>query len=792
MNVKCLATVSWLWLALAAVQPLHAQPGKQPVENATQLFVDPDSYLSGSENWNLASADMDGDGDLDIVTASKNDDRVNINYNDGLGTFKQRRAFPGPPANRALTLFDANRDGRPDVAAIGIKGELYILLNDGNGGLNPFQRLSAGTMPHDIDAIDLDQDGDEDLVLVNVMAKKIRRYLNDGKGRFTPTSSLTVPDRPRSIVAVDLNLDNLTDLVVGCTDYLHTYLAKGNNTFYPPEYVRSTAETWAIGAGDLNLDGFPDIAAGSYHNTDLCIHLGIGDGTYEPVQRIRSGDHNFGLVIIDVNFDSLPDIITASNVDNAIHYHLNEDDGTFGTSVGLKSGLWNSDITAGDVNGDGAIDIITSSIDDNMINVHLSQIKQNQPEKACLTVRIFDGETGKPLDRAQFSLRTPADKRVENKLTNPKGTLEVCPPPDRDYQILIRAYQWPLLRQDFHMPKKDTTVDIYLLRGSYVYGRIYDEETDANLANAQVAISTLQGRLVQSLRADDQGEYRTFLPFGQYRVQATYPEYEANRKDFALELKHGKEGRRVDVPLKLRPKQPCVFGTVTDEVSGQPVPLAQLVFRDLNQMTADSTYEEVLRLSADSTGHYRACVPYGRFEISANAEGYFYNVSTLDFPSSRTEDLRHDIQLQKLVVGDTIELENIYFDVADSSLRQLSINELNRLLVIMEENPRIVVEISGHTDSDGGFGYNMVLSQGRANSVVKFLTERGIPSMRMKPVGYGEQYPKVPNTSKANKQMNRRTEFVLLRLLSDDEIEKILESKDASLEDAMGGSTRSE
>ncbi|MBK7140245.1 MAG: OmpA family protein [Bacteroidetes bacterium] len=80
------------------------------------------------------------------------------------------------------------------------------------------------------------------------------------------------------------------------------------------------------------------------------------------------------------------------------------------------------------------------------------------------------------------------------------------------------------------------------------------------------------------------------------------------------------------------------------------------------------------------------------------------------------------------------------------------------------ENPTAVVEISSHTDARASFTYNIDLSQRRANSVVKWLINQGIPKERMKPVGYGET--KVLNGCidgvkclEFEHQRNRRTEF---------------------------------
>ena len=110
----------------------------------------------------------------------------------------------------------------------------------------------------------------------------------------------------------------------------------------------------------------------------------------------------------------------------------------------------------------------------------------------------------------------------------------------------------------------------------------------------------------------------------------------------------------------------------------------------------------------------------------------------------------------------SIVLENIYYDVAKATLRDESIAELDRLIKIMNDNPTLVVEIAGHTDSDGSDSYNQKLSQDRAQSVVNYLIEHEISEERMQAAGYGEKQPIVPNTTKENKQLNRRTEFKVL------------------------------
>ncbi|MFT4737390.1 MAG: outer membrane protein OmpA-like peptidoglycan-associated protein [Paraglaciecola sp.] len=125
------------------------------------------------------------------------------------------------------------------------------------------------------------------------------------------------------------------------------------------------------------------------------------------------------------------------------------------------------------------------------------------------------------------------------------------------------------------------------------------------------------------------------------------------------------------------------------------------------------------------------------------------------------------IPLRKIVQGESIRLENVYYDLNSASLRPESQEELNKLLGFMNDNPGIVVELSAHTDSQGFAPYNKRLSQKRVESVTKYLTENGIDKQRLVSKGYGES-KLVNNCSDGVKcsaeqhQENRRTEITIL------------------------------
>ena len=109
-----------------------------------------------------------------------------------------------------------------------------------------------------------------------------------------------------------------------------------------------------------------------------------------------------------------------------------------------------------------------------------------------------------------------------------------------------------------------------------------------------------------------------------------------------------------------------------------------------------------------------------------------------------------------------IVLNNIFFDLDKYELKDTSLPELNKILSFLKENPRLNVEIAGHTDNTGTVSYNRQLSLKRAQSVYTFLIENGVEKTRLKPMGYGPDRPLAPNDTEVNKKLNRRIEFKLL------------------------------
>ena len=104
--------------------------------------------------------------------------------------------------------------------------------------------------------------------------------------------------------------------------------------------------------------------------------------------------------------------------------------------------------------------------------------------------------------------------------------------------------------------------------------------------------------------------------------------------------------------------------------------------------------------------------------------------------------------------------ERIQFETNKAILKDFSKITLNEVVRTMKEHPHIkLVEVGGHTDSDGTDDDNLLLSENRAKSVIAYLISQGIEPHRLKPRGFGETVPVQKNDTELGKAANRRVEF---------------------------------
>ncbi|MEC9160240.1 MAG: OmpA family protein, partial [Bacteroidota bacterium] len=148
------------------------------------------------------------------------------------------------------------------------------------------------------------------------------------------------------------------------------------------------------------------------------------------------------------------------------------------------------------------------------------------------------------------------------------------------------------------------------------------------------------------------------------------------------------------------------------------------------------------------------------YEILVTKEGYFNKTIKIDNQSKN--DILQEILMTPVEIGKSIIIDDLHFKTGLTELDDDSYRLLDQLVDFMSHNSTLKVEIAGHTDSDGSEEFNQSLSEGRAQSAVNYIIEKGIDESRLVAKGYGESEPMVENDTEENKAKNRRVELKVI------------------------------
>ena len=131
-------------------------------------------------------------------------------------------------------------------------------------------------------------------------------------------------------------------------------------------------------------------------------------------------------------------------------------------------------------------------------------------------------------------------------------------------------------------------------------------------------------------------------------------------------------------------------------------------------------------------------------------------------------------ELPPQVVKFTGVIKGINFEVASDQITVDSYRLLDEAAAVLVEYDMVMLEVQGHTDSDGGDDYNLDLSARRAGAVVRYLVNRGVAPERLSWIGYGEERPLASNDTVEGKAINRRVEFHIVNEAAEDATPQIV------------------
>jgi outer membrane protein OmpA-like peptidoglycan-associated protein len=225
-----------------------------------------------------------------------------------------------------------------------------------------------------------------------------------------------------------------------------------------------------------------------------------------------------------------------------------------------------------------------------------------------------------------------------------------------------------------------------------------------------------------------------------------------------------------DMPEHLRPTKTLYFdGLVYDAITKNPLP-GKFQLLDLEQG------KEVVYSEADKlTGEFMVSLPVNKqYALNVSYPGYGFFSSHFDMKNTANNQAIHmDVPMVPLNSELPTVLNNVFFDLAEASLRKESFIELDKLKEFLNNNPTIKIEIGGHTDTRGNAKENILLSTNRAKSVYNYLILKGIDSIRLSYKGYGQSKNVISDKEiaaltgveekESAHQKNRRTEYKIIK-----------------------------
>ena len=336
----------------------------------------------GGTAYAVHACDLDGDTDLDALVSLYGDHKVGWFENtDGAGSYGPLQVI-STDVNWAFAVdaADVDNDGDLDVFSASITDNkiAWYENTDGAGSFGAQQVISSSASgARDVFAIDMDADGDVDLLTAHAGANKVCWYENtDGAGSFGPEIIInTSAHHVQSVFATDLDADGDLDVISASThdDKVAWYQnLDGAGGSWSTHLITTTADyAISVYAADLDADGDQDVLSASagdnriswFENTD-------GAGTFSAQQVISdSANSAYCVIACDFDGDGDQDVASASCQGSRVAWYENTDGtGSFGPPQILATAEYQGQcVVAADLDTDGDLDILAGIAEENKV-----------------------------------------------------------------------------------------------------------------------------------------------------------------------------------------------------------------------------------------------------------------------------------------------------------------------------------------------------------------------------------------------------------------------------------------
>lgn len=272
----------------------------------------------------------------------------------------------------APTVGDFNNDGHQDFMAVVENTDLRIYLNDGAGNFSAYTTLAQSSFLKSI-AVDIDNDGDDDIITKINVNPHATVFINDGSGNYTDLGvSLLNGDGNVSVIqTADVNGDNKIDIIIGndnggAVDQTEVWLntgTTGNASFaFSAGLANTGGAANSIAIGDVDGDNDNDIIIGSSSWNAKYYLNDNNSGTWTAQTDI--GGYCGGVQLIDWDQNGTLDLVNVDGYNNwGARVRFNDGNGNFdATTTTIIAGFtgFGGECEFKDINGDGFLDVVST------------------------------------------------------------------------------------------------------------------------------------------------------------------------------------------------------------------------------------------------------------------------------------------------------------------------------------------------------------------------------------------------------------------------------------------------
>ena len=282
---------------------------------------------------------------------------------------------------------------------------------------------------------------------------------------------------------------------------------------------------------------------------------------------------------------------------------------------------------------------------------------------------------------------------------------------------------------------------------------VNDEATGLPLSNVEVTLNKHNNQKLNMFTGADGKAIFSLMAPSDYSVSGLLNRINSSTQNIEKEAFETEENQ-INVSLTHNDPQFMLKGVVINKT--QNIPEGGVVIAINNNTNQNIT---TVQSNAGNGIFQSQLEAESDFTLVGKKASYISNivkVSTKGLNRSTTLFVNLELAIEEAKVGQSIVLNNIYFEVGKTTVNTSFSTDLDKLVQFLKDNTETNLEIQGHTDNTGSLKLNNKLSQARANSIVDYLVKQGIDSRRISAKGFGPSLPIADNSTAEGRAKNRR------------------------------------